>query len=318
MKALGMLSGGLDSQLAMKLMLNQGIEMVAFHYRAEFCTGVSKGQTENVAVRAARKLGIPIHVIDITLPMLEVIKKPKHGHGSAINPCIDCRIYTFTQAKKYMAEIGASFLVTGEVLNSRPMSQRPQTLGVIERQSGLEGYIVRPLSAKALAPSIPEQKGWVDREKLLAIDGRSRKIQIALAQELGIVDYPTPAGGCLLAEKEYEVKLTQLLEENPFPEIRDVELLRTGRHIIAQDGTRYIIPRNQVEDEQLSAIIRPTDLVLRLKDILGPSCLIVNPNAGDETIKEAATNLVRYSKARDQKKVTVIINRSGVLSEIEI
>ncbi|MCM8761412.1 MAG: hypothetical protein NC933_04695, partial [Candidatus Omnitrophica bacterium] len=196
-KAVVLFSGGLDSILATRLMMELGIEVACVHYYIEFA---ACGGGETSAVNAAKMLGVPIKIFDITAEYLEMFRNPKHGYGANINPCIDCKILMLKKAKEYMAEIGASFLVTGEVLGERPMSQRRDALNIIEKNSGVRGILLRPLSAKLLVPTIPEAKGVVDREKLLDIQGRSRKIQMELAARFGIKEYPNPSGGCLLTD----------------------------------------------------------------------------------------------------------------------
>ena len=298
-KAVIMLSGGLDSQLALKIMQNQGLDIYAIHFYSAF--HVEKG----IAEKSAKKFGVPIKSIDITDQLLAKVKNPKHGHGSGLNPCVDCRIIGFGLAKEYMKEIGADFVITGEVLGSRPMSQRMQPLKIIEGESGLAGYIVRPLCARLLSPSIPEEKGWVDREKLFDIQGRSRKPQMALAVQLQIGDYPSPAGGCLLTEKVFSQRLGVLLKENSNPKTRDLYLLRVGRHFISSEGQRFIISRHKEDDEALRKLISAEDLILELKDYPGPTVLMADPSSGKETLQEAGTLLARFSKARDQKTVFV-------------
>ena len=192
-KAIALLSGGLDSTLAVKLVLDQGIQVEALNYVTPFCQCNRKGRCE--AARVADEFGIPCKTIAVTDEFFELIRHPKHGYGSGMNPCLDCRILMFSRARQRMEETGADFVFTGEVLGERPMSQRRDAMRIIERESGLEGRLLRPLSAKLLPPTHPEQEGLVDREKLLSISGRSRKPQMALAKELGIYDYPCPAGG---------------------------------------------------------------------------------------------------------------------------
>jgi len=194
-KAIGLLSGGLDSIVAARLMLEQGIEVEAVNFVTVFCTCTSKGSTCMASQKAAEQLNVPLKIIDISEEYLEVIRKPKYGYGSGINPCLDCRIFTLKKAKEYMKETGASFIFTGEVLGQRPMSQRREAMNIIERDSGLQGYLVRPLSAKFFPPTIPEKEGALDRNKLLAISGRSRKPQIQMNEEFNIKDYPCSAGG---------------------------------------------------------------------------------------------------------------------------
>ncbi|MBW2000225.1 MAG: hypothetical protein JRJ29_19985, partial [Deltaproteobacteria bacterium] len=203
-KAVGLLSGGLDSTLAARLMLDQGIQVYAINFTSPFCTCTPKGAGCASVITALRQLGgIPLRRVFLGDEYLEIVRSPKHGHGSGINPCIDCRILKLKKAAAYMKEIGASFIFTGEVLGQRPMSQYRAALHIIDRESGLEGYVLRPLSASHLEPTVPEQKGWVDRKRLLGIKGRSRKIQMTLAAEKGIKDYPCPGGGCLLTDRNF-------------------------------------------------------------------------------------------------------------------
>ena len=191
-KAIALMSGGLDSTLAVRLIKEQGIEVVALNFKSPFCLcdGKASEGCKSHAKNAAEQLGIEVKVIHKGLDYMDVVRSPRHGYGSAINPCVDCRIYTFNTAKRYMEEVGASFIVTGEVLGQRPMSQRKDPMFLIERESGLEGLIVRPLSAKRLPPTIPEKLGILDREKFLSIEGRSRKEQIKVADDYRIEDYP--------------------------------------------------------------------------------------------------------------------------------
>ncbi|NQT21487.1 MAG: hypothetical protein HQ592_17410, partial [Planctomycetes bacterium] len=215
MRAVALLSGGLDSVLAVRVILDQGIDVEALNYVTVFCTCTPKNSSCSAASTAAAHLGVGLKTINTSRELLGAVKNPRHGYGRNLNPCLDCRILMFLKAKEYMQEIGASFLITGEVLGERPMSQRRDAMAIIERESGLDGLIVRPLCAKALEPSIPEKEGWVDRSKLLGITGRSRKPQIALAESYGINDYPCPAGGCLLTDAGFAARLRALMQHNP-------------------------------------------------------------------------------------------------------
>src|SRR3989338_10559001 len=199
-KAVALLSGGLDSTLAIKLMLEQGVEVHALNFLTVFCTCTSKG-CRHQATKVAEEFKVPIKVMNITEEYMEVVKNPKYPRGRNMNPCIDCRIFTFKKAKGFMDEIGASFVITGEVTGQRPMSQRKQAIMAIEKESGLKGLIVRPLSAKFFEPTVPEKEGIINRNRLLDIQGRRRSRQIDLAKAIGINDYPCPAGGCLLTDK---------------------------------------------------------------------------------------------------------------------
>ena len=253
MKALALLSGGLDSMLAAKLIQEQGIEVVGVAFTSPFF-GPDKAR------RAAEWLGIPLHVVDITEDLIPVLVRPKYGYGRNMNPCIDCHTLMVRKAGELMKELGASFVVTGEVLGERPKSQNAAALRIVARDSGLEGYLLRPLSAKLLPPTVPEEKGWVDRERLLDIQGRSRKPQMALAEKYGLKDYPSPAGGCLLTDPGLSRRLKELLAENQTPEQRDLELLKYGRHFKSPEGTRIVVARQKEENEPLVALARPGDL----------------------------------------------------------
>ncbi|MBI4650490.1 hypothetical protein HY745_04230 [Candidatus Desantisbacteria bacterium] len=206
-KAIALLSGGLDSTIAIKILLDQGIEIEAVNFMSPFCTCDRKDGCRHEAKHMSQVLNIPLKMFSTGLEYIEVIKYPRFGYGKNLNPCIDCRIFMLNKAKKYMDESGANFLITGEVLGQRPKSQRKDALAIIDRETGLKGLILRPLSAKLLAPTIPEQEGIVDRKQLLAIEGRGRKDQIALAEKHKINDYLCAGGGCLLTDKNFVVKL---------------------------------------------------------------------------------------------------------------
>ncbi|HUH66697.1 MAG TPA: 7-cyano-7-deazaguanine synthase, partial [Syntrophales bacterium] len=230
-KAIVLLSGGLDSTLAVRLMIDQGIEITAVHFTSIFCNCTPrKAGCKLQARKIAEELDVPIHVIHKGMDYIRMVEDPPHGYGSGMNPCIDCRIYMLRKVKELMPQMGASFVVTGEVLGQRPMSQHRNTLRLIERESELEAMILRPLSAQHFSPTIPEQEGIVDRQKLLAISGRSRKEQIGLAERFSISDYPCPAGGCLLTDKEIAARLRDLFDHVPDYDMTDLHFLKIGRH----------------------------------------------------------------------------------------
>jgi len=304
-KAVALLSGGLDSRLAVKMMLEQGIEVEALNFVTVFCTCTAKSSCKSEARKAAEEYGIPLRVLNATDEILAAIREPKHGFGRGINPCLDCRISMFRRAGSYMQETGADFLITGEVWGERPMSQRPDALRVIEKESGLSGLILRPLSAHLFEPTIPEREGWVDRERLMAIEGRSRKPQMQLATELGVNDYPCPAGGCLLCDKNFAARLRSLLADNPHPAIAEIQSLKLGRLIYSSEGQRIIIPRNEQETERLAALSRPGDLLMSARDHMGPTTVIRGSSIGDATLREAAALTARYGQGREEDKVSV-------------
>ena len=239
MKAIAMLSGGLDSELSIRIIHKQGIEIIALNFSSPFCLCNKKGGCQFEAYRVAKNLNIELKVIKLTDEYLEIVKNPKYGYGKNMNPCIDCRILMFKYAKKMMEELNAGFLITGEVLGQRPKSQHLKALQIIEKESNLERLIVRPLSAKVLPITIPEEKGWIDREKLFAITGRQRKEQIKLAGNFDMKDYPCPSGGCLLTDKEFSKKICDLIKHIGDLKLRDVNLLKIGRHFRLSKNFRY-------------------------------------------------------------------------------
>ncbi len=306
-RAVLLLSGGLDSTLAAKMMADQGIELFALHFTSPFCTcsrgagkpgedGPATGGCRSQARIVADRMGIPIRTVSKGSEYVEIVRNPRHGRGSGMNPCIDCRIFTLRKAKAYMEEIGASFLVTGEVVGQRPMSQRVDALRVIEKHSGTAGLVLRPLSAKHCEPTVPEREGWVDRERLLDIVGRSRKEQIRLAREWDVVDYPCPAGGCLLTDKTFSLKVRDLLDHRPAPDAVDLNLLKVGRHFRLEDGAKVIVARDEAENRRLEALCRGRLPVYIADGFSGPSVAIdgtLNGTTG-ELLSRVYT---RYGKA---------------------
>lgn len=273
MKAIGLLSGGIDSQLAIKLMLEQGIEITAVHFSTIFCTCTPKGCTQSAAKKAAESLNIDFIELNNNKEFLEVVKNPKHGYGSRMNPCIDCRILMFKRVKKYMDELGANFIVTGEVAGQRPMSQRKAIMELIDKESGLQGFILRPLSAGRLHTTIPEEKGWVDRAKLLAHSGRSRRLQISLAEKYNIKDYPCPAGGCLLTDPEFAKRIKECFEYGEST-LNDMQLLKIGRHFRLLNKMKLVVGRNENENNKLQNIAQKTDILIEPVNVPGPLALL--------------------------------------------
>jgi len=294
MKAVVLLSGGLDSILAARLVKDQGIEIEAVNFLTVFCNCTSRGKTCLASTSAAASLGISLKVFEVTEEYISIVKAPKHGYGRGLNPCLDCRIFIFKKAGEYMRESGASFIVTGEVLGERPMSQRRDAMRVIEEESGLKGLIVRPLCAKLMEPSIPEKKGWVDREKLLNIQGRSRKPQIELAREFDIHDYPCPAGGCLLTDKGFAARIRDLMKHDPDFSVRDVKFLKIGRHFRLGPDSKFIVGRDEGENAKLLALAKRGDLSIRTVSIPGPVGIGIG-FLNDDHLNLAARILARYS-----------------------
>lgn len=304
-KAIALLSGGLDSILATKLMIEQGIKVEAVNFLTVFCNCTSHGKTCLASKSAADNLGVPLKVFEISKEYLEIVKNPKHGYGSNMNPCLDCRIYIFRKAGEYMKKTGASFIFTGEVLGERPMSQRRDAMHIIERESGLKGLIVRPLSAKLMEPSIPEKEGLVDREKMLAISGRSRKPQMALARNFGINDYPCPAGGCLLTDPGFARRIRDLIDHNPDLTLNDVQLLKLGRHFRLSDKAKLAVGRNEEENKKLTSLAAVDDLRFLPVDVTGP----VGIGRGvfnEKSTLEAARILARYSDSAPKERLKIL------------
>ncbi|UCF59018.1 MAG: hypothetical protein JSV15_00910 [Candidatus Bathyarchaeota archaeon] len=296
MKALALLSGGLDSTLAARLVQAQGIDVAAVNFVSPFCLC---GRGGCGAAGMAKQLQIPLKTISLGGEYLKIVRKPKHGYGKNMNPCIDCRILMFKKAKKYAKEIGASFLFTGEVLDERPMSQHRRALDIIEKEAGLEGMIVRPLSAELLPMTKVEKKGWIDSEKLLGIRGRSRKKQIELIKQFNIKDYPCPAGGCLLTYKDYAAKIRDMFEHKKRIRIKDVLLLKIGRHFRFEEN-RVIVGRNKTENERLRDLKDLNDYYFEVPDCGSPLTILQGPKE-EKAIEIAAALTARYSDSKEKR-----------------
>jgi tRNA U34 2-thiouridine synthase MnmA/TrmU len=249
-------------------------------------------------------LGIPLKLFNVSKEYLNVVKHPQYGYGSNMNPCIDCRIFMLKKAKDYMEESGAAFIVTGEVLGQRPMSQRKDAMRLIEKEAGLEGFILRPLSAKALSMTIPEKEGWVDREKLLKIQGRSRKPQIELAEHYNIRDYPCPAGGCLLTDPGFSKRMKDLMAYNIDFSLNDVHLLKLGRHFRLSPRLRLVVGRNEEENKKIQTFTQKGDISFKVSSFPGPLSLL-RGEPDERDIEKAAAITVHYSKAKDLRNIEV-------------
>ncbi len=325
-KCVALLSGGLDSILAIRVLQEQGIEVHAVNYVIKFAACIPTNG-ENAATKAAKVLGVPVKVVDITEEYLSVLLNPKHGYGANINPCIDCKIFMLTKAKKYMEEIGASFLVTGEVLGERPMSQRRDALAMIEKDAEVRGILLRPLSARILDETIPEKEGVVDRKRLLDIKGRSRRPQMALAKKFGINEYPNPAGGCLLTDEGFTRRVKDLMEYKEF-NTTNLMFLTVGRHFRLSPHVKLAIGRDKKENDTLETHVGPEDICMRLEEHQGP--LGVLRGAPDEGSILTAARLVAYhTKLRNEPSLkveywkgasgarSVITVKPAILEEVE-
>lgn len=305
-KAVALLSGGLDSTLAIKLMQDQGIQVIAVNFTSPFCTCNRKGRCE--ALHVAGQLDVELKVFKVGLDYIRMIRSPRHGYGKNMNPCLDCRIFMFTKAREFMEEIGADFVFTGEVLGQRPMSQRQDAMRKIERESGLEGRLLRPLSAKRLPPTLVEGK-IIDRDKLLGIKGRSRKPQMEMAKGYGINDYACPAGGCLLTDPQFAQRIKDLFDHNEEVSLKDLELLKVGRHFRLSDKAKVIVGRDEAENNRLLKLVCDDDLCLRVLDFPGPLTLLQG-ECSPQNVEQAAALTARYSDAKENRQVKVAYNRS--------
>jgi len=306
-KALGLLSGGLDSILATELIRKQGIEVTAFNVKTPFCICKKDGTSE--ATEAANQLKVPLKVVSVEKDYLQMLRKPRHDYGKNMNPCIDCKIFMIKKAKKYAKEIGADFIFTGEVLGERPKSQHYPALRLIEEEAGLKGKLLRPLSAKLLPETVAEKKGLVDRTKLLSIQGRSRKPQFQLAKEFGIKSYPSPAGGCLLTCEEYSKKLRDLFANKKRVSMADIALLRVGRHF-RLGKNKIIVGRNEAENKFLDAQKTPSEYYFELPDIVGPITILQGPKTKNAI--ETAAKLTAYYSDAETAKVKVNFGREAL------
>ncbi|MDH5202272.1 MAG: hypothetical protein OEZ31_00905 [Nitrospirota bacterium] len=306
-KAVALFSGGLDSTLAILAILKQGIEVKAVMFLTHFGCGTSiKTSCSHNPLSTAEKYGFEIKLLDVADRFMEIVKNPKFGYGRNLNPCIDCRILMLKEANGVMDSIGADFIVTGEVLGQRPMSQRKDILNVIDREAGTIGYVLRPLSAKLLKITIPEAKGIVNRDMLYDFSGRSRKPQIALAKEFGLIDYPEPAGGCLLTEPNYAHRLRELLVHNPDSQFKEIEMLKIGRHFRFSSSCKIIVGRDKAENETIQSLSESNDYLLKVEGYGSPITLVTG-EITEETLRVAASLCVRYSDAKHLSEVEVIV-----------
>lgn len=295
--ALAMISGGLDSILAAKLIKNQGIEVIGICFKSNFFS-------EKSALKMVKQIDIPLVVIDFSEEHFEMVKNPKHGHGKNMNPCIDCHAMMMRHCGELLEKFHADFIITGEVLNQRPMSQNRSALDIVKNESGIGRKILRPLSAKNLNPTEMELDGLVNREMLMDIKGRNRKVQIELAQKWGILEYPSPAGGCKLTEPNYSVRLRDLIEHQEDITKVDLELLKIGRHFRLSKEAKIISTRTEEEGELLKEFLRSEDLKFLTKDYNGSTVVIIG-KATNEDIKFAAKISGRYSKGKDEKIISI-------------
>ena len=325
-KAVALISGGLDSMLAARLLLDQGIHVEGINFYTGFCV---EGHTHairnkdknkpkrNNALWVAETLGIKLHIVDVIEQYKDIVLNPKHGYGANLNPCLDCKAFMVKKANEWIQQHGFDFIITGEVIGQRPKSQRRETMPIIAQESGANDLLLRPLCAKLLPQTLPEREGWVDREKLLAISGRSRKSQMALAKKYGISDYAQPAGGCcFLTDAQYSHKLADLWAargEKRY-DLDDIMLLKVGRHIRPRSHFKLIIGRDEGENNYLDGYRHQfTHLLADTEN--GPTVLLQG-EADDSDLELAARLTARYSQGRDKEQVSIRVTRTDGKSSL--
>ena len=308
MKAIALFSGGLDSTLAIKLIIDQGIEVLAININTGF--GSTKDRLEHMQ-SMCDQVGAELKIIDIQSEFLQdVLFDPKHGYGKNFNPCIDCHAKMFAVAKSIMEAEGASFLISGEVMGQRPMSQNRDAMQTVLNESNCEGLLLRPMSALCLAPTIAEERGWVDRDKLEAITGRSRDRQLALAKEIGLDDFESPGGGCLLTDENFSKKMVDFIKYDKF-EVRDIPVMKFGRHFRLSDGAKLVVGRNRDENQYLQDIDNEKYYHIRTVGLPGPHALL--SKTASELDKNLATQaILTYCKTDVENSYTLAFDGSEV------
>ncbi len=307
-RAISLLSGGLDSLLAVKVLAEQGIKVVGITFVSPFFGSAN-------AEKGAKQLGIEFVVRDITGEMMRLISRPPHGFGKQMNPCIDCHTLMIRETGLMLAEGGFDFIATGEVLGERPMSQNRQSLDTVAHGSGFADILLRPLSAKLLQPTRPEREGLVDREKLMAIEGRSRKPQMVLAERYGITSYVQPAGGCLLTDPAFSKRLRELLKNKPDATARDVRLLHLGRQFRLPSGAKAIVGRDKGDNERIVNAALPDETLIASDITPGPTALVVGQR-GDDDVEIAARITASFSDSKGDE-VDMFLRMAGCEGRIK-
>lgn len=313
-KAISLLSGGLDSTLATVVVRNMGVDVTAVSFITPFgCDTTDRSSCSRNALPAAKKFGFRLKLNNLGGAFFDIVKNPRHGHGKNMNPCIDCRILMLKEARLMMDMMGADFLVTGEVVGQRPMSQQKNTLRMIEKRAGVKGLVLRPLSGRLLPATVAEDRGLVRREDLLDFNGRSRKPQIALARQLGVTDYPAPAGGCLLTDPIYSRRLRRLLDERKDADFTDIQLLRAGRQFWTQSGAWIIVGRDESDNNNILSLKRPGDSLVRITGVGSPATLVRYASSTDD-LRLAASISARYTRKRGKALVEALTEDGEVLT----
>jgi len=313
-KALALLSGGLDSMLAAKLIIDQGIEVVGLYLESPF------GCEENLEA-VSKHLGIKLKIIRKGMSYVNLVKDPKYGYGKNMNPCIDCRIYMFKIARQVMDNMDADFMITGEVIGQRPMSQRKEAMSLIDRDSAVEEVILRPLSAKFFPPTKMELEGWVDREKLLNISGRSRTEQFRWAKDLKLKDYSAPAGGCLLTDANFTPRLKGFFERTNNPSMVEVRLIRHGRHFDLSDGSHLVIGRNEKENDQMWEVtkhaVNEGNMTYFRPEFSGPDAVLSSGDS-EAVYDEVGALIAKYAKKGLDSEETIEAECGDLVSRITV
>jgi len=306
-KAVALYSGGLDSTLAILTMQKQGIEVTAITFLNHFGCDISdRSSCSKDPFAASVKFGFKVKLSHLSDKFLKIVLNPKHGHGKNMNPCVDCRILMLREARELMNMIGADFIITGEVVGQRPMSQRRDCFPLVDREADVQGLVLRPLSAKNLKKTLPEEKGLVNRDELYGFSGRSRRPQMALAEAFGLTEYPAPAGGCLLTDPIYSYRLKDLLAHNSTPDYRDINYLRVGRHFRLSSDCKIVVGRNHAENELIKSFAGNDAPILRVIGHGSPFTVILG-NVTDTAISIAASLCARYSDGKTLPEVTVLM-----------
>lgn len=285
--------------LAARVVMEQGIKVAGLSFESPFF-GAARAR------KAAATLGIELRVDDFTATILRLLEHPPHGFGSVMNPCIDCHTAMIRRAGELLPALDCRFVITGEVLNQRPMSQNRRSLDIVAKESGMEDLLLRPLCARLLAPTRPEREGWIDRERLLDFSGRSRKPQMALAERFGITAYPSPAGGCLLTEPTFCCRVKDILDHGAIGNIAALRRLRMGRHYRLDQTVKLVVGRNREDNEALLTTVETGDIVIDCRGIPGPVG-IVDRGAADNQILAAAAVCAAHSDGRIRERVPVEI-----------